>query len=139
MRRVMIVANQTAGGKHLSDLVRKKMARGECRFTLLVPASAPNESFWTDQEAEALAHRRLEQALKRLGEFKVDVKGVVGDGNVILAINDLMLRESFDEIILSTLPPGISRWIKQDLPHRVSRRFAIPVTHVIGHRDLVRA
>lgn len=140
MRNIMLVANQTAGGDHLLDVVRRRLAAGPCRFTMLVPATAPpGVTLWTDQEAEELAHKRLEQALQRLGELEIDLKGVVGDGNVVLAINDLLLRESFDEIVLSTLPPGISRWIKQDLPHRVSRRFATPVTHVVARKDLVRA
>lgn len=138
MRNIMIVANQTAGGRHLRDLIGDRAAGGPCRFTLLVPATIPLGQSWTDDEATLLANRRLDQALQRLSDLELDVKGVVGDGNVILAINDLLLRESFDEIILSTLPPGISRWIGQDLPHRVSRRFAIPITHVIATRDLVR-
>lgn len=41
-------------------------------------------------------------------------------------------HQPFDEVILSTLPPGVSRWLKQDLPHRLERHFDIPVTHVIG-------
>jgi hypothetical protein len=140
MRSIMIVANQTAGGMHLRDLMRQRVQSGPCRFTLLVPAVAPEDrSLWTDDEAVALAQRRLDQALRYLGDIDVDVKGVVGDGNVILAINDLLLRESFDEIVLSTLPSGLSRWLKQDLPHRVSRRFAIPVTHISADRDLIRA
>lgn len=134
----MIVANQTSGGDHLKDVIRQKCGRGPCRFTLLVPASAPTDHAWTHHEAKELAHRRLDQALRKLGELKVDIKGVVGDASVIAAINDLMLRESYDEIVLSTLPPGISRWIGQDLPHRVTRRFHVPVTHVIATRDLVR-
>ena len=44
----------------------------------------------------------------------------------------LVFNTDFDEIILSTLPPGVSRWLKQDLPHRVERDFNLPVTHVIA-------
>lgn len=139
MRSILIVANQTAGGSHLRDIIRQRVAEGPCRFTLLVPSTAPHDHLWTDQEADDLAHRRLNEALKKLGELEIDLKGVVGDGNVILAINDLLLLESFDEIILSTLPPGMSRWIRQDLPHRVSRRFAIPLTHIVAEPDLVRS
>jgi hypothetical protein len=36
---------------------------------------------------------------------------------------------------LSTLPSGVSRWLKLDLPHRVEQRFELPVTTVISQRQ----
>lgn len=58
--------------------------------------------------------------------------GEVGDIHPLRAIGDVPAREDFDEIIISTLPQGISRWLKMDLPDRVARRFDLPVTHVVG-------
>jgi len=47
------------------------------------------------------------------------------------AIRDAMLnRPPFDEIVLSTLPPGLSRWLRQDLPHRIARTFELPMSTV---------
>ncbi len=43
-----------------------------------------------------------------------------------------MAAQNFDEIIISTLPSGISRWLGMDLPHRVERQFKLPVTTVIA-------
>ena len=51
------------------------------------------------------------------------------------AIRDAVENESFDEILLSTLPPGPSAWIRQDLPHRVKKAFDLPVTHLIAKRE----
>jgi hypothetical protein len=48
------------------------------------------------------------------------------------AIRAALHGEPFDEIIVSTLPLGPSRWVKQDLPHRVRREFGLPVSHVVG-------
>ena len=57
---------------------------------------------------------------------------MVGDSSPTLAIADVLILSPQDEIILSTLPPGVSRWLNKDLPHRVEQRFGLPVTTVIG-------
>ena len=63
--------------------------------------------------------------------------GEVGDGDPLLAIADALADRAVDEIILSTLPPGLSRWLALDLPSKVRARFDIPVTHVIGEAEPV--
>jgi hypothetical protein len=59
----------------------------------------------------------------------------VGDPSPVEAIRDALRDREFDGIILSTLPPGISRWLRQDLPSRVEKEFDLPVTHVIGEAE----
>jgi hypothetical protein len=61
-----------------------------------------------------------------------DVEGEVGDQSPLTAIADAMRARRFDEIILSTLPQGISRWLAQDLPRRVRRITPVPVTHIVA-------
>ena len=131
-RSILIVANQTAAGAHLKALVRARMDVGPCRFTLLVPATPPGDHMtWTEGEAYALAEQRLAEALTGLKELGADVQGAVGDPRPLSAIGDVLLTKPHDEIVLSTLPVGASRWLKQDLPHRVERQFRLPVTHVV--------
>ena len=133
MRRYLVVANQTLGGSHLADQVRERMASGPCAFHVLVPATAPaDQSVWTEGEAVAVAEERLEAALRRFRELGAEVHGLVGDASPMEAIGDAMADQEFDEIILSTLPPGISRWLRQDLPRRVEKAFDVPVTHVVA-------
>jgi hypothetical protein len=55
----------------------------------------------------------------------------------MLAVGDVLRREEYDEIILSTLPPGASKWLKRDLPHKLARQYQLPVTHVVGSSELV--
>jgi hypothetical protein len=134
-RRILVVANQTLGGPNLARELQRRMNEGPCKFTLLVPATHPHEhATWTEEDARTLAHRRLATALDRLKEAGADVDGMVGDESPVLAINDALIGNRFDEILLSTLPPGASRWLKQDLPHRVERRFNLPVTTIIAER-----
>jgi GABA permease len=130
-RSILVVANQTAAGAHLKALVRDRMSAGPCRFTLLVPATPPADHMtWTEGEARALAEDRLSEALAGFGELGADVEGLVGDPRPLSAIGDALLEWTYDEIVLSTLPPGASRWLKQDLPHRIERQFGLPVTHI---------
>jgi len=138
-RRILVVANQTACGDELLAVMQARVREGPCHFTLLVPATPPGEhATWTEGEAKALARRRMHEALARFEEAGgIDADGVVGDAHPVRAIDDVLLDRRYDEIILSTLPPSISRWLKVDLPRRVEQRFALPVTTVIGARHPV--
>jgi hypothetical protein len=136
VRRYLVVANQTLGGPHLLDQVRQRVAAGPSAFHVVVPATAPAEqAVWTEGEALALAEQRLDAAVRRFRKLGADVHGEVGDPSPMEAIGDAMAAQEFDEIILSTLPPGISRWLRQDLPSRVEKAFDLPVTHVVGEPE----
>jgi len=131
-RRILIVANQTAGGSHLKQVVRKKIEEGPSVFTLLVPASHTDGS-WSEGQVHAAAEDRMNEALAGLREVGAKVEGIVGDHRPIHAIADTLAEQpQFEEIIVSTLPVGVSRWLKQDLPHRVERVFRLPTTHVVA-------
>ena len=134
MRRLLIVANQTLGGEHLQRKVTDYLAAGPCQFYLLVPAAlhTGHGLVWTEGQNRALAHDRLSEALERLRDMGADVDGEVGDQRPLDAIADVLQHQDFDEIILSTLPPGVSRWLAQDLPHRVRRSFPLPLTHIVA-------
>ena len=136
MRRYLVVANQTLAGKHLLDRVRECLSEGGCSFHVVVPATSPSDhAVWTEGEAMALAQERLDAALKAFRELGAEAQGEVGDPSPMDAIGDALRDRQFDGIILSTFPPGISRWLGQDLPHRVEKAFDLPVTHVIAEAE----
>lgn len=132
MPRYLVVANQTLAGEHLVEAVQQRVARGAARIHVLVPATAVGDlGFRTEGGAVSSARSRLDEALERFGRLGADeVTGEVGDERPLDAIRDVVRRESFDEIILSTLPSGASRWLGMDLPHRLERTVDIPVVHV---------
>ena len=134
MRSYLVVANETLNGEHLVEKVRECLATGPGRFHIVVPISAPPTRAWTEGEQAAIARERLDAALVRFRTLGAEVDGEVGDHNPVLAIEDALREGSFDEIILSTLPPGPSRWLKLDLPHRAAQHFSLPLTHVVGER-----
>ena len=141
-RNILILANRTAPGGHLQDLVRTRMKEGPCHFTLLVPTEPPHGSLtWTDDDVIAAAHRRMETAVEGLRALGAEVEGRVEEGPPMAAVDAFMQvvryshGEGFNEIVVSTLPPGGSRWLKQDLVHRLQRHYDVPVTHVISSAE----
>jgi hypothetical protein len=140
IRRYLVVANETLGGSHLLEIVRARLRAGPCHFQILVPATpAHDRATWIEDEARATALTRLRSGLERFRELGADVDGAVGDHRPLDAISDAFRDDGpFDEIIISTLPPRRSRWLKLDLPHRVEATFRVPVTHVVGQPERAR-
>ena len=133
MPRIMLVANQTLGGQHLLDVLQERAKAGDVQVHVVVPASTDPRSASSSEELEQeQAQERLASALKRFADAGVTADGEIGDSRPIEAIGDVLRREEFDEIILSTLPPRASKWLRMDLPHRVERAFPGRVTHVVA-------
>jgi hypothetical protein len=120
---VLVVAHRTAATPKLVEQVRARAARGECSFTLLVP-----RPYWDpDTEAAAIT---LELAIPLLEEAAGGrVEGMVGGTDPFVAVRDTLEGGDFDEVIISTLPERVSRWLRLDLPHRVEK-LGLPVTVV---------
>ncbi len=132
-RRILIVANRTAVGPHLSDAVLNLQKDARCTFVLLVPATPPEEGLtWTEGDAIAHAEERMREGVARLREIGAEIEGKVGDADPMDAIADELHAGGYDAIVLSTFPPGLSRWLKLDLPSRVESHFNLPVHHVIA-------
>ncbi len=135
MRRYLVVANQTLTGAHLIAKVRELDRGGPCAFHVLVPATVPQDHPWTEGEVQAMARRRLEEGLVLFRDAGVEATGQVGDADPVLAVEDVLREQAFDGIVISTLPPRISRWLKLDLHHRVEGLFGLPVIHVEGEEQ----
>ena len=130
--RVLVVANRTAATPALLDAVRQRASSGPASFTLLVPNVAhglhkvvdPEDHGWIE------AARAIAAATPLLEEAAGDpILAIVGSHEPLAAIQDALNLEGFDEIILSTLPRGVSRWLHIDLPSKV-RGLGVPVTVV---------
>ena len=132
MARYLVVANQTLGGDHLMTELKERVAKGDCEVHVLVPATPEPGTLVGDEAGDvAAAQHRLDDAMTRFGGLGCKVTGEIGDVRPVEAIGDTMRREPpFDEIILSTLPPGLSKWLGLDLPSRVGRAYDLPITHV---------
>jgi GABA permease len=144
MRRYLVVANQTLGGEQLTAKLAECAGAGPCRFYLVVPVTnteASDRWFTGGLEgvlpgaykiARTLAGGRLQKELERLREAGVEADGEVVEPTPLDAIRKIASREDADEVIVSTLPRRLSRWIAMDLPRRVRRATSLPVSHIVG-------
>jgi hypothetical protein len=129
--RVLIVANRTAASPLLLDKLRARARESPCSFTLLVPR------FTDDIDPEgARAEMTIRLAVPAIREATGGpVVGVVGDPDPFTAVRDFVDIEHPDEVIVSTLPERLSRWLRWELPSRV-RALGVPVTVVTArHSD----
>src|SRR6185312_15233708 len=129
---VLVVAHQTATTSGLLDTVRARAQRSPATFYLVVPRQPHGMHKLVDPQdtGEGEAQQVLEQALPKLSEAAgSEVTGSLGDSEPLMAIHDAVNLGDYDEIIISTLPLGISRWLKLDLVSK-AKAIGLPVTHV---------
>jgi hypothetical protein len=137
MPSYLIVANQTLSSPTLMTAVRERVDAGEgdVHFHVVVPATPIMHGLtWDEREAEAAAGERLTDVLGRLKALGADAAGEVGCPDPVAATEDALRAVEADEVILSTLPSGVSRWLGQDVPARLRRAVSVPVT-VVTARD----
>jgi hypothetical protein len=130
--RVLVVAHKTAATPGLLDAVRERAARGPAQFTLLVPNAAHGLHVVVDAEDQdsSEAEQVLELAIPLMEEAAgCPCEGMVGDPSPMNAIADAINIQGFDEVIISTLPTTVSKWMKLDLPSKVAG-LGLPVTTV---------
>lgn len=145
MRRFLVVANQTLGGQQFSDAVKERVAATECVFYVVVPATPVSDQVVPlggdtsatkapspGELAHAVAEQRLAAALREIQGAGGEADGQVGVSDPLDAVRDVVGRFEADEVIISTLPLGLSKWLRRDLPRQVERLTGLPVTHITG-------
>jgi len=132
VRRYLVVGSQTLRSARLLRELKGCASRGPAQFHIVVPAAKPNgHSSTSESDAREISQQRLDTALEEFSAADLAVDGEVGNANLLDAVHDALDRADYDEIILSTLPPGLSRWIHLDLARRLKRRYALPMRHVV--------
>ena len=140
MRSYLVVGNQTLDSAELEAAIAERMAAGPSMFHLVVPATPLQRGLtWDEDEARAAAKTRLDEALARLRATGAPATGEIGHRDPIEATEDALRGREIDEILLSTLPAGISRWLGQDVPTRLKGSVLVPVTVVTTQRASVAA
>lgn len=149
VKRYLVVANKSLASPDLAREIRKRQAAGPCEFHVVVPATS-DATRWASlaagsdpvgglaadanlvmrqlDEAQAEAEARLETHVEAMRELGADVTSEIGSADPYTAARTAMDRSSFDEIIISTLPAGVSKWLRMDLESRLRRSTQIPIT-----------
>lgn len=132
--QVLVVANRTARCPELLEALRMRSVHGPCAFTLLIPATPHGIAWAADMhsgEDEAVQHR--DEFVSHLRGEGLDVyEAKVGDADPLAAIQDECNFTSYDELIVSTLPLKISKWLHLDLPRKAEAATGLHVTHIVG-------
>jgi hypothetical protein len=123
---LLVVANVTAASDELLAAMKRRQERGDCGFTLLVPATGGG------REGREAAQAGLDAALARMRSEGLSVEGKIGNPDPVAAVDDIWDPTRFDEVLISTLPTGASRWLAVDLPHRVEKLTGVHVEHVVA-------
>jgi len=139
--KVLVVANKTAATPALLEAVKARAGRGPARFTLLVPNAAHGLHRLVDPEdqADTEAQTTIELAVPLLEQAAGGpVESMIGDPEPLAAIQDAINIHGFDELIISTLPKRVSKWLRLDLPHKAAG-LGLPVTTVVASSREERA
>jgi hypothetical protein len=125
--RVLVLANRTVDSPQLREALVERGERGPIAVTLLVPAA------WEAQDPHGgveSARRRARAAMANLRDTGLDVQCRLGDPDPVTALREAWDPDRYDEVIVSTLPARVSRWLQIDLPRRAERITGVPVAHV---------
>jgi hypothetical protein len=134
-KTVLVVANETLGGRELLEAVRERAA-DDVRFVLCVPQNKPRAGLviYADAVFDA-AQVRIDLALDVLRGMGIRAIGEVGDPDPYSATIDAVHEYGPQEIIISTYPATRSGWLRQDLIERVKNATGLPVTHIVNDID----
>ena len=133
MANVLVVANRTAECEELQQALKERAEKGEdVKFTLVVPAAHGFAKAAGSDEGIPEAQGHVDAAVRKLREAGLDIEARLGDPDPVAAVADAANADSYDEVIVSTLPTHLSKWLHLDLPRKAAHATGLPVTHVVG-------
>lgn len=143
-KRILVVAHRTAATPTLLTALEQRAAEGPRQFTLLVPRASDGLRRFPDpaDEVTGAAQDVLELALPLIEDaVGAPVDAVIGDADPLTAIRDATQSvewDAFDEVVLSTLPRRVSRWLRNELADDIAA-LGLQVTVVVGRGYAVPA
>jgi hypothetical protein len=139
MTNVLVVANDTHGGRRLIEAIEARAAKGDASFVVIAPQNKPNSGLVIyDEAVRDAAEHRVEATLSALRERGIEARGDVMDPDPFNATLDAVREYGVQEIIISTHPETRSGWLRRDLIERVHDATGLPIEHVVVDLDADR-
>ena len=136
MKTILVVANETLGGRELLERIREHAAEEEIRVAICVPRTRPRHgNIIYDEAVYDAAQVRIDLARSVLREEGIDAVGEPFDPDPYTATMDAVAEYEPDLIIISTYPATSSGWLRRDLIERVDDSTDVPVEHVVADID----
>jgi hypothetical protein len=137
--RVLVVANETLGGRSLIDAVKARSERGPAEFIVIAPQNRPQfGNVIYDESVRQAAENRVDVTLAALRDEGIEARGEVMDPDPYSATMDAVAEFKPAEIIISTHPETRSGWLRRSLVERIEEDAGVPVEHVVVDLDLDR-
>jgi len=136
VHRLLVVANETVGGRALFAEIERRL-QGEEKSELLVvcpPLAGSAAEHWSSDIDGYLpeARERLEASVAAMRAAGLNVTGRLGDHHdPNQAIEDALKVFPADEVVISTHTPERSRWLESGVIERARAELPQPVTHVV--------
>jgi len=139
MALYLVVAHQTAASPELIGALKGIAAEdGDAEFVLLVPATPISHLLtWVEDGSRDQARKTAWLAARRLRDEGLDLCDVVvgpADPLDAVAVEHQSRGRAYKATVVSTLPLGISRWLKRDLPNRLRNELGLEVLHVVSRQ-----
>ena len=136
MKTILVVANETLGGRELLEKIKEHAAEEDIRVAICVPRSRPRHgNIIYDEAVYDAAQVRIELARSVLRQEGIDAVGEPGDPDPYTATMDAVAEYQPDMIVISTFPATSSGWLRRDLVERVQDAAGVPVEHVVADID----
>ena len=133
MPNVLVVANRTADCEELQQALKERAEKEDgVKFTLVVPSAHGFAKAANPDGGVADSQQHVDNAVRQLREVGLEVEGRLGDPDPVAAVQDAANADSYDEVIVSTLPTHLSKWLHLDLPRKAAHATGLPVQHVVG-------
>jgi hypothetical protein len=130
--KILVLANETIGGRNLIEKVMERRA-DDVSFHVVVPRARPRRgNVVYDEAVRDMAQVRVDLMLAFMRDNGIKGAGEVGDPDPFLAAMDAIHAEGINEIIVSTLPVATSGWLRRHLPERLEEETGLSVEHVVS-------